>query len=73
MAGRRGNREGSITKRPNGTYQSQMRYVDPHTGGYKRVSVYGKTSKECRDKLKAVLERLDDGAPARDAKDSVGV
>lgn len=72
MAGRRGNREGSITKRPNGTYQGRVRYVDPHTGASKRVSVYGKTSAECRAKLKAVAERLDEGSPARDARDTVG-
>lgn len=72
MAKRRGNREGSITKRANGTYQGRMRYVDPVTGDSKRVSVYGKTSAECRAKLKAVLERIDEGAPARDAKDTVG-
>lgn len=73
MAKRRGNSEGSITKRPNGTYQGQMRYVDPHTRASKRASVYGKTSAECRTKLKVILERLDDGAPARDAKETVGV
>ncbi|RRR47855.1 site-specific integrase [Mycolicibacter terrae] len=68
---RRGNHEGSITKRPNGTYQGRMRYTDPHTGLPKRVSVYGKTSQEVRDKLQEVRERLAIGAPARDAKDTV--
>lgn len=71
MAKRRGNGEGSITKRPNGTYQGRIRYVDPHTGASKRVSVYGKTSKECRDKLKEIVERVAAGAPGRDSKESV--
>lgn len=68
---RRGNHEGSITKRPNGTYQGRMRYTDPHTGSPKRISVYGKTSQEVRDKLQEVRDRLVVGAPARDAKDTV--
>ncbi|SLH43665.1 phage integrase family protein [Mycobacteroides abscessus subsp. massiliense] len=72
MAKRRGNREGTITLRANGTYQGRLRYTDPHTGDAKRISVYGKTSQEVRDKIKKVLERIEDGAPARDAKDSVG-
>lgn len=70
MAGRRGNGEGSVTKRANGGYQGRLRYTD-HTGASKRISVYGKTSQEVRDKLKEVRERLEEGAPARDAKDTV--
>ncbi|MEC4611810.1 tyrosine-type recombinase/integrase [Tsukamurella tyrosinosolvens] len=72
-AGRRGNGEGSITKRANGTYQGRVRYIDPVTGLSKRVSVYGKSTREVRDKLKALRERLDDGAPAKDSKITAGV
>ncbi len=73
MAKRRANREGSITKRPNGTYQGRVRFIDPVTGKARRESVYGKTSAEVRAKLKALNERLEQGAPARDSTQPVGV
>lgn len=71
MSGRRGNGEGSITKRPNGTYQGRLRYVDPVTGVKRRMSLYGKTSRDVRAKLEALSERLEGGAPARDSKDTL--
>lgn len=72
MAKRRGNSEGTITQRPNGTWQGRIQRTDPDTGKRERVSVYGKTADEARAKLKGVRERWEAGAPARDAKDSVG-
>ncbi|MEV0851469.1 tyrosine-type recombinase/integrase [Nocardia fluminea] len=73
MAGRRGNNEGSITTRPNGTYQGRVRYTDPITGKKVRQSVYGKTSQEVRDKIREINDRVAGGSPAKDAKDTVAV
>lgn len=69
---KRGNGEGSVRQRPNGRWEGRVSYVDPATDRRKSVSVYGSTAKECRGKLKAVRERLDDGRPAKDSRVTVG-
>ncbi|WP_448221208.1 tyrosine-type recombinase/integrase [Gordonia iterans] len=69
---KRGNGEGSIRQRPNGRWEGRISYVDPATDRRKSVSVYGASAKECRVKLKAVRERLDDGRPAKDSRVTVG-
>ena len=46
---------------------SRLSYIDGD-GTLKRVSVYGKTQREVREKVKAVRERVDKGAPAKDNK-----
>lgn len=54
--GRRGNGEGSISKRPNGTYQARITLEDG-----KRKSIYGKTRKEVQEKLKIALREQQQG------------
>jgi len=57
MARKRGNGEGSITKRRDGRYMS--RYTVHTTKGPKRRTVYGRTRKEAADKLaKALSDRV---------------
>jgi integrase len=67
MGTRTANGTGNIRKRPNGTWEARLSYVDGD-GALKRVSVYGKTQREVREKTKAVRERVDNGAPANDDK-----
>src|SRR5260221_3471034 len=55
--GRRGNGEGSISKRPNGTYEAKIT-----TEGGKRKSIYGKTRKEVQEKLKIALREQQQGS-----------
>jgi integrase len=58
VAKRRGNGEGTITKRKDGRWEA--RYVVHTDKGVKRRVVYGKTRKEVAEKLaKAVVERAD--------------
>jgi len=62
MAKHRANGEGSIRKRSDGRWEG--RYYDTREPDPKkqRKSVMGKTQKEARDKLKAALAELNDGA-----------
>ena len=69
---RRVNREGTIAQRPGGTWQARLSYVDPATGQRKRVSVDGPTAAAVRAKMKEVRDRLDAGAPVKDANRTVG-
>ena len=59
MAKKRGNNEGSITRRKNGLWMAQVTIGrDPETGKLKRATFYGKTRQEVADKLtKALRER----------------
>ena len=52
MGTRTANGTGNIRKRPNGTWEARLSYVDGD-GTLKRVSVYGKTQREVREKTKA--------------------
>jgi integrase len=63
--GKRANGQGNVYQRPNGTWEARLSYVD-QDGKRKRVSVYGSTQRQALAKLKAVRQRIDDGAPARD-------
>jgi len=54
--GRRGNGEGTITKRSNGTYEARITIE-----GGKRKSIYGKTRKEVQEKLKVALREQQQG------------
>jgi integrase len=67
MGTRTANGTGNLRKRPNGTWEARVSYVDGD-GTLKRVSVYGKTQREVRAKMKAVRDRVDNGAPATDDK-----
>ena len=52
MAKKRGNNEGSITRRPDGRWMSQVTIGrDPATGKPQRATFYGKTRQEVADKL----------------------
>jgi integrase len=64
---RTANGTGNIRKRPNGTWEARLSYVDGD-GTLRRASVYGKTQREVRAKLKAARERTDAGSPATDDK-----
>jgi hypothetical protein len=73
--GKNANGEGSIYKwtkngKPAG-YEGAISYPDEH-GRTKRYFVYGHTRKDVRDKLDKARERLNDGAPIRDATQTVG-
>lgn len=47
MSGKRGNNEGSITKRSDGRYVARITVGrDPKTGKLQRVSYYGQTRQE---------------------------
>jgi hypothetical protein len=55
-AKRRGNNEGSITRRKDGRYLARITIGrDPMTGKLNRVSFYGKTRQEVADKLNQAL------------------
>jgi hypothetical protein len=70
--GKRANGEGNVYQRANGTWEARMTYVDPETGERRRVSFYAKTAKAARAEMKKARERVDGGAPVKDAKVSVG-
>src|SRR5215510_5862119 len=56
MAKKRGNNEGSITRRPDGRWMAQVTIGrDPQTGKLKRATFYGKTRQEVADKLTKAL------------------
>lgn len=62
MSKRRGNHEGTITKRKDGRWEG--RYVigrNPSTGKPKRVAVYGKTRKEAAEKLNRLISQVQSG------------
>lgn len=62
MAKRRGNNEGSIYKRNDGTWAGQVSIgIDPVTGKPKRKSYYGKTRKEVSEKINQALQDLRSG------------
>jgi KaiC/GvpD/RAD55 family RecA-like ATPase len=52
-------------------YEGQITYTGDD-GKTKRHSVYGRTRQDVRDKLKKARDRLDAGAPVRDATRTVG-
>ena len=56
VRGRRGNGEGTITQRKNGTWEAKITLEDG-----KRKSFYGKTRKEVQDKLKVALREQQQG------------
>ena len=55
MAKRRGNHEGTIFKRKNGSWRAQ---VSIHG---RRLSFSGKTQKACQDWLKETIRQMDEG------------
>ena len=55
MAKRRGNQEGSIQKRPDGSWRVQLRLKD------KRLSFSAVTRQECQEWLKKTIAQIDNG------------
>jgi len=62
MAKKRGNNEGSITRRPDGRWMAQVTIgCDPATGKPRRATFYGKTRQEVADKLTKALRDKQQG------------
>jgi Phage integrase, N-terminal SAM-like domain len=62
MAKKRGNNEGSITRRPDGRWMAQVTIGrDAATGKPKRATFYGKTRQEVADKLTKALRDKQQG------------
>ena len=62
MAKKRGNNEGSITRRKDGLWMAQITIGrDPQTGKPKRATFYGKTRQEVADKLTKALRDKQQG------------
>ena len=60
MALKRANGEGNLRKRSNGTWEARITLgTDPKTGKLISKSVYGRTQKDCRQKLKALQDKLE--------------
>lgn len=73
VAKRRGNGEGSIYKRPDGTWAGQVSVgYDPATGKLKRKSFYGKTRKEVADKMAQALQEVRSGTYIEPAQTTFG-
>ncbi len=70
--GKRANGEGSVRQRANGRWEARLTYTDDETGQTKRASFYGATAKAARAEMKKARNRLDAGAPVKDASTSVG-
>jgi integrase len=72
MSKKRGNGEGSISKRKDGRWQASISIGrDPETGKLKRSYIYGKTRKEVGDKLQQELHKLSSGIIIEDSKITV--
>src|SRR5919112_1708540 len=68
--GRRGNGEGTISRRKDGRWEA--RYYVPTMNGTKRKTIYGKTQAEVRDKLTKALSDRIDGIVYGDENTTVG-
>lgn len=68
---KRANGEGNVYQRANGTWEARMTYIDSDTGRRRRVSFYAKTAKAARVEMKKARERVDAGAPVKDASTTV--
>jgi integrase len=64
---KRAHGEGTIRQRSNGTWEARVSYADPETGRLQRVSVYGKTDEEVRNKLDEARDRIKEQAPVKDS------
>ncbi|WP_144715698.1 site-specific integrase [Curtobacterium pusillum] len=69
---KRGNGEGSVSRRLDGKWEARFSYVDASTGRQKRVSSYGATRAEAVRKSKEKRARVEAGQPARDSTLTVG-
>ncbi|MDF4254426.1 site-specific integrase [Streptomyces sp. WMMB303] len=62
---KRANGDGSISQRKNGSYEGRV-YVTTTSGIRKRVSVYGKTRDEVREKITRLQDQENQGIPMPD-------
>ncbi|MGP3977246.1 site-specific integrase [Streptomyces sp. 8N114] len=62
---KRANGDGSISQRKNGTYEGRV-YVTTTSGIRKRVSVYGKTRDDVREKITRLQDQENQGIPTPD-------
>lgn len=69
---KRANGEGNVRQRADGRWEGSLSYVDAATDRRRRAYVYGKTAAEARRELKKVRDRVEGGAPAKDAPDTLG-
>ncbi len=73
MAKKRGNGEGTILKRKDGTWQAQATIGrDSQTGKPKRITFYGKTQKEAQQKLAKALGEISQGLFIEPTRFTVG-
>lgn len=73
MPKRRGRGEGTIYRRPDGTWVGQVSIgYDPATGKLKRKSFYGKTRKEVADKIAQALQQIKDGTYLEPTQTTLG-
>lgn len=64
MANKRGNGEGTISKRENGTWCARITIGRDSNGKQKRKAFYGKTRKEVQEKMTAALNEINNGTYA---------
>ena len=67
---RRANGEGSVFRRKDGSWSAELSYRDDH-GTLRRRTVYGRTQAAVRAKLRDARERIESGAPVKDASVTV--
>jgi len=72
MVNRRAKGEGTVFQRADGTWIGRLSYEDPLTGARRRTQVSGATKSAARGKLNELRDRVGDGKPARDARDTFG-
>ncbi|WDU82823.1 hypothetical protein [Caloramator sp. Dgby_cultured_2] len=61
MPKKRGNNEGTIYKRPNGTWCGQITLGRKEDGKLKRLTFYGKTRQEVADKINKAINSYNAG------------
>jgi integrase len=66
MARRRPKGEGSIHQRADGKWVGRLYYEDPITGLARRAQVTGTTKGSVSTQLRSMMQRISEGAPARD-------
>jgi hypothetical protein len=70
--GKRTKNQGNVYQRANGTWEARVTYVDPGTRQLRRQSFYAPTAKAALAQMKKPRDRLDAGAPVKNATRTVG-
>lgn len=73
MAKKRGQNEGTISKRDDGTWWGRITVGRNDNGTQKRKAFYGKTRQEVQKKITAVLSDLDKGIYRTVENHSIGM